>query len=69
MVLYAIKGCEAMTTEKEKELFKVLYRLRFEIKHYLLTEKGKPFLDMAIKKAENVLFSEEYIKEILKKID
>lgn len=56
-------------TERETELFKLLYKLRIEAMHYLNTGNGKMFLEKAINDIEHIITRGEYDDIIYKGID
>lgn len=56
-------------TEREEELFKLLYRLRLESMHYLNTGNGKMFLEKAINDTEHIVTCGDYDDIIYKRLD
>lgn len=63
------EGKVKVRTEREEELFKLLYRLRLEAMHYLNTGNGKMFLEKAINDTQNIVACGDYDDIIYKRID
>lgn len=63
------EGKIKVRTEREEELFKLLYHLRLQAMHYMNTGNGKMFLEKAVNDTEHIVTCGDYDDIIYKRLD